>query len=50
MYNNMLYFFLIGAALPVIVFLLSKKFPKNKVLKKVCFHLQLHRFHSSKSI
>lgn len=38
MYNSMLYFFLIGAVLPVITFLLSKKFPQNKILKKVSYH------------
>lgn len=38
MYNSMLYFFLIGAVLPVIIFLLSKKFPQNKILKKVSYH------------
>jgi hypothetical protein len=28
----MLYFFLIGAALPVIIFFAAKRFPKNKIL------------------
>ncbi|KAH6887660.1 OPT oligopeptide transporter protein-domain-containing protein [Thelonectria olida] len=35
MYVNMLWFFLIGAILPVIVYLAGKKFPKNKVLHKI---------------
>ena len=35
MYNSMLWFFLLGALLPVVVFLLSKKFPQSRVLKKV---------------
>ncbi|KAJ4305971.1 hypothetical protein N0V88_000761 [Collariella sp. IMI 366227] len=35
MYNDMLWFFLIGAALPVILYFLSKKFPDNKFLSKI---------------
>lgn len=38
MYNSMLWFFLIGAVLPIIIFLLSKKFPENKILKKVSLY------------
>ncbi|UPK92172.1 hypothetical protein LCI18_003107 [Fusarium solani-melongenae] len=33
MYNSMLWFFLIGALLPVIVYLAARRFPKNKFLQ-----------------
>jgi uncharacterized membrane protein len=35
MYNSMLWFFLIGAVLPVIVYLAARRFPKNKLLQHV---------------
>ncbi|CAK7241929.1 MAG: hypothetical protein STHCBS139747_003402 [Sporothrix thermara] len=35
MYNSMLYFLLIGAVLPVIIYFLSRRFPKNKFLAKI---------------
>ncbi|KAH7139985.1 OPT oligopeptide transporter protein-domain-containing protein [Dactylonectria estremocensis] len=35
MYSNMLWFFLIGALLPVLVYFAAKKFPHNKILAKV---------------
>lgn len=35
MYASMLWFFLIGAVLPVLVYFAAKKFPQNKILGKV---------------
>ncbi|KAH6957728.1 OPT oligopeptide transporter protein-domain-containing protein [Ilyonectria sp. MPI-CAGE-AT-0026] len=35
MYASMLWFFLIGAVLPVLVYLAAKKFPQNKILGKI---------------
>ncbi|KAH7166496.1 OPT oligopeptide transporter protein-domain-containing protein [Dactylonectria macrodidyma] len=35
MYSNMLWFFLIGAILPVLVYFVAKKFPHNKILAKI---------------
>lgn len=40
MYNSMLWFLLIGAVLPVIIYFLSMKFPSNKFLQKVWLILQ----------
>ncbi|RSL53641.1 hypothetical protein CEP53_007683 [Fusarium sp. AF-6] len=33
MYNSMLWFFLIGAVLPVVVYLAARRFPENKLLQ-----------------
>ncbi|EON96067.1 putative small oligopeptide opt family protein [Phaeoacremonium minimum UCRPA7] len=35
MYNSMLWFLLIGAVLPVIIYFLALKFPDNKILQKI---------------
>lgn len=41
MYNSMLWFLLIGVALPVIIYLLSRKFPKSTFLAKVWYSLRV---------
>lgn len=51
MYNSMLWFLLIGAVLPVIIYFLSVKFPNNKFLQKVCQESHLHlRFSNSLTV
>ncbi|KAI0011908.1 OPT superfamily oligopeptide transporter [Xylariaceae sp. FL0662B] len=35
MYNSMLWFFFVGATLPMVLYLLAKNFPKNNMLKKI---------------